>query len=381
MSAIVLDECMYQLYQAQECYKDYKEIEVFSEIFEAEDPKVKEQIETNNKATTGALGHIKKAAQAVLNTIRNLISSIGDFFRKRGMDEKERKAYEDFKKAAANDPELKNKKITVLDYRKFQAEYDQLLKETEEAEREIANNKDYPLDTLTEKITSWCGNAGKGLVVSVGCEAALNVASSSRDMANKILATLKTDEQMWNTLCDSIGEKEAKKFEKQITSLGKRVSLQNLKMKLKGTASKSVEEAFEKTLNSVEELAVGGATVARNVPANDPSKSGFSNKVAMAKGLVTHPGDTIKGAVKVGKNASMVQRAMGNEAIKKGVSTAVSASGEMNKSARNMWLDEHRPKKKRFKKPESYRDQSAKSAVLGEKDPNSTLSKVKGVVG
>lgn len=377
MGAMVMDECTYHLIKAQECLNMYEEIDSYSAIFEAEDPKVKAQQETNNKVTTGAFGHIRKAMQAILNTIKNLVASIGDFFRKRGMDDAERKAYDDFKAAAAKDPALKNKKITVLDFRKFNEEYQTLLAETEKAERELAKNKDYPLEALGKKVAEFCGNAGKGLVVSVGCEAALNVASSSRSMAKDLLASLQSDEKMWNTLCESVGEKEAKKFEKQLASLGKRCSLQHLKMRLKGTASKSVEDAFEKTLKSVEELCMGGALIGKNMPSNDPSKSSVGNAMNAAKALVSHPGDTISGAKKVAKNSDIVQRAMGNEQIKKGVQRAMDINSQSNKASREMWKNEHRPKKKLFKKKKDLRDQSTKDAILGKNDPNSLLNRVK----
>ena len=83
MSTIILDDCLFHLMEAQKCLDMYIDIDPFEEIFEATDPKTAVKLKTNAEAKSGALSHLKAAAQAVLNLIRNIISSIVDFFAKR----------------------------------------------------------------------------------------------------------------------------------------------------------------------------------------------------------------------------------------------------------------------------------------------------------
>ena len=132
MSTIILDDCLLYLYEAEKCLNEYKELDAYMEIFEAENPEVKEQVEKNEKAKSGAIENIKKAAKAVLDMIKKLIRTVGDFIEKRKLSVDERAAYEAFKEAAKKDPSLKNKKITVRNFKEIEAEYQKVLKELEE---------------------------------------------------------------------------------------------------------------------------------------------------------------------------------------------------------------------------------------------------------
>ena len=186
MSEVVLDECLYYLGEAEKYLSLYQEIDPFEEIFEAYSPETKLKVEQNNKAKTGVMGSITKACQAVLRMIQNIIDSIRDFFDKQKLDKKTREAYEAYKAKLATNPELKNKKFTVKDFTKMNQDYNKLLKEAENADRELAKGNEFSLDNLFKKITTFCGGVASGVTVSVGMEAALNMASSSREIANTI---------------------------------------------------------------------------------------------------------------------------------------------------------------------------------------------------
>lgn len=377
MSTIILDDCLFHLMEAQKCLDMYIDIDPFEEIFEATDPKTAVKLKTNADAKSGALSHLKAAAQAVLNLIRNIISSIVDFFAKRFTSKKQREAYENFKAACAKDPSLKNKQITIMDFRKFNKEYEKLLKEAEVADRALAEGKDYPVDDLIKKISSFCGGAAKGVVVTVGCEAALQFASSSTDAAQQILNTLKSDEKIQATLVDTIGKKETKRFEKQLAIFGKRTGLRRKIMQLKGYASTSFENAIENTLNQVEDLVSGAVGIAKTTPGNDPSKNSISNTVATVKGVLT--GDNlIDNAKKVLHGSNMVRRASGVDEIRQAVSSSMDVSSKTSKAAREQYKDAKRAEREaKHPKKAKIQDQSMQDSFFGRNDPNSTPSRAK----
>lgn len=377
MSTIILDDCLFHLMEAQKCLDMYIDIDPFEEIFEATDPKTAVKLKTNAEAKSGALSHLKAAAQAVLNLIRNIISSIVDFFAKRFTSKKQREAYENFKAACAKDPSLKNKQITIMDFRKFNKEYESLLKEAEAADRALAEGKDYPADDLIKKISSFCGGAAKGVVVTVGCEAALQFASSSTDAAHQILNTLKSDEKMQAMLVDTIGKKETKRFEKQLAIFGKRTGLRRKIMQLKGYASTSFENAIENTLNQVEDLVSGATGIAKSTPGNDPSKNSISNTVATVKGVLT--GDNfIDNAKKVLHGSNMVRRASGVDEIRQAVSSSMDISSKTSKAAREQYKDAKRAEREaKHPKKTKIQDQSMRDSFFGRNDPNSTPNRTK----
>lgn len=368
MNSIIIDDCLYHLMEAEKCMKDYQELDIYTEIFEATDPKTAVQLKRNEKAISGTTNHLKAAFNAIIQMIRNLISSITDFFQKRLMKDSERQAYEDFKAACKNNPELANKKITVMDFRKFNKEYEQLLAEAEDTDRKLATGQDTPVEEIIKKMTEFCGGAAKGAMTAVGCEVALNYASSSREAAQKMLNVLKTDEQVHQQIVDAIGKKEAKKFEKSMAALGKRATLRRKIMQMKGTASKSFEDAVLNTFKEVESIAKGASSVAGKLPANDPSKSKAGNLAATAKAVWQNKGEVVQAGKQIAKGSSLIQRVMGNEEINQGVKGAMDMSAKAQQAAREQYKDSvKKPKKKKFR----LEDQSMTDALLGRHDPNS----------
>ena len=228
-----MDACLYYLMEAEKYLAMYEEVSPYEEIFETYDPQTKIKVEQNEKAKTGIATSFHKALEWIKNAIKNLMDSLKDFINSRKLNAEQREAYEAFKRACAENPELKNKKVTVKDFTKFQKEYDALLKEAEAAERALAEERAFNTDELFNKMGAFCNNVKEGITVSISADAALNMASSSRQIAQSIYQTLKTDQALHDRLVNAIGEKNTKKFEKQVKSLGKRISLQRAVMKMK----------------------------------------------------------------------------------------------------------------------------------------------------
>lgn len=388
MSEVVLDECLYYLKEAEDFLNMYKELDPFEEIFEAYKPETQLKVDQNQKAKTGVMGSLSKACQAVITFIQNLIDSIKDFFEKRKLDHNARKAYEEFKAKCAKDPSLKHKKVTVKDFTKYNQEYEKLLAEAAEADEALAKGSELNLDTLFKKIKDFCGNTTKGIVVAVGMEAALNIASSSQEIAQNIYSSLSKDKALEEQLMQAVGKHETKKFERQMKSLGKRVSLHRLVMQMKGTYSKSVEEGISNTFETVWDIIGHAKNIANTTGDLDPDLAVKGNAIQRAKGTVSYIKNNFGTLVKDGggaavKGGDIAMRLMGNETIKQTAKDAYKAKSQMTKDARSEYQAKQKAAKARAKqaakdakKKKAIHQQSARDAFLASNDPNSLTYKV-----
>ena len=388
MSTIILDDCLLYLYEAEKCMNEYKEIDAYMEIFEAEDPEVKEQVMKNEQASAGAMANIKKAAKAVLDMIRKLMKSIRDFIDKRKLSADERAAYEQFKEAMKKDPSLKDKKITVRDFKELDREYNSLLKEIEAEERKAAAGKVGDAKVLGDKVAQFAKNAGKGAVTAVSAETALRLAATSTDVAKLMYNKLEKDEAAYQKLVDEIGEKQAKKVKKDLKSLTYGISLKRMKMQVTRTYSKSWAGAIASMGADMKQIATGIKTGDKKALAKGVIKQqgtlkkmagnkelgeidevvGFAGKVAAktaVKSAVSDVKDNVKGAIN-----DKAQKAAEKKAEK--VAAKAKAKGkEVPKKALNP--DNYNVMKK-FKRTHK---QGIVDAVLGTNDPNNPHAKSK----
>lgn len=384
MGEVVLDECLYYLREAENFLSMYHEIDPYEEIFEAYKPDVQLQVAQNEKAKTGVMGSLTKACQAVLNIIRNLIDSIKNFFAKRNLDAETREAYEAFKKKCAEDPTTKNKKITVMDFKKINGEYNQILSEAEKADKELAQGRELNLDNIFSKISGFCGDVVKGAGVAIGMEAALNMASSSQEIAKKIYESLQSDKALEDNLIKAVGKHETKKFESQMKSLSKRISLHRQIMKMKGTYSKSIEEAIDHTFSTVWDVVGHAKNIAKTREGVDPELAVKGNALQRAAGNVSYLGKNFGTLVKDGggaliKGGGLAKRLYGNETIRSTIKDTMKSNSESTKEARKMYRQEIKDEKKRAKaakKKKPLHAQSAMDSLLAKHDPDSMTRKV-----
>lgn len=284
----VMDESLYYLMLAQEALDEYIEIDTYAAIFEAESPNVKEQDAKNEAVANKTTSYLQKAIDAIISLGKSIIKAISNFLANLTMSSEERKEYEDFKKACKEDPSLKNKKVTVTDFRKMREEYEKLKIEVKEAEKALAAEKDFPLESLLNKIKGFASNAGKGVAVSVTAEAAVRLASSSKEMAQLLKSYVTSDTELMEGMKKTLGKHQTNKFKREINSLGKRISLKRAMMKLNGELATSLEGAVKDTFSKKGIFSI-------------LTRASGNKEVRTAVGTVG--ADTIVGAVKGGKMA------------------------------------------------------------------------------
>ena len=382
MNEILMDDSLYWLSEAQRYLDMIVDIDPYQEIFETYDPNVKLKVDQNEKAKTGVAGSLKKAIEAVKRICKNIMNSIKDFFEKRNLKEEERKAYDSFKAACAKNPELKNKKISVKDYRKFNEEYNNILEEARKADTALAEERAFNTQELFDRISGFTKGIASGAVASVGCDAALNMASSSREIANNIYASLKNDQALHDRLEAAIGKAETKRFEKQMKSLGKRVSLQRAIMKMKGTYSRSIDEALSNTYHNVIELATTAADTGTSIAKDntaDPRVSITGNvfqraaNTAKTVGAAAKNMDKIADTVKAANKTDIVRHLAGNKEVQSAAKAGIKGYNKSVKDARRTYKNQKKADRRRRLNAALWRtsDQSALDSLLGVNNPDS----------
>ena len=100
MSTVILDECLQNLFYAQEAMKEWIPMTDYEIIFEASENKATaEKVEKNEKTEAKTVGFVRKAIDAVIGMIKRIFGSITEFLRRCTMSGEEREAFEAFKNA------------------------------------------------------------------------------------------------------------------------------------------------------------------------------------------------------------------------------------------------------------------------------------------
>lgn len=339
-------EIGYYLEQADEALNRIVQVDSFSEIFEAGNPEVKEQIENNNEAKKDSQGFLSKAANALLNLFRNIKNSIQDLIYKTKLDKLQREAYDAFVAACKKDPSLKNKKIRVKDYRKICEEHDVILKEVEAADKAMSNGKNVDIEALKQKIANFGKGMGGAATTTLTIEALLNTASTNQAWARTAYTVLKSQEGLYQKLVDNIGEKQAKKTEKELKALSKRISLRKIWLNVTGRTYKDVYQAMAASLKSVKDVAVNGASLG-----NELMNATGTDIVAMStEGPIKRAGrkaimpikvagtvlkkDNRQKAWSVLKNKRMIDNFRGGQYVNNGLKSILSTKKDIEKAAR-----------------------------------------------
>ena len=308
MAKIILDDCLQALYEAELSMADYVELTSYQTIFFFFFPKVQAQQENNVEAEGKTENALIRAINLLIVMISSLINAIADFLRKLTMSSEERKSFDEFKAACASDPSLKDKKITVQDYRNVMAQYDAMIKQLEEGMRNAENMKESKFKELMKNATDCISQTVKSTGMIVTADAALKMAQSNITIAKIINRGLKSDLGIMETLERELGSaKAAKKYQKKIAGCSRKISLQRLIVKFKKKEYDCAKDACAAAVNDLKSVATG--RVWKNVSMTkhliDNENTGKVIKTAANAG---------KGAIKIGaKGASMAVKEIIND--------------------------------------------------------------------
>ena len=119
---------------------EYIPVSEYAAVFEADNPDVQKTEENNAKVAEKGDGAIVKVLKAIKRIVVNVITSIKNFFDKAKLSAEQKQAYEIFKKACAENPDFKNKKITVRAWQEIEKRGAELHAEGEKLLRAEAEN-------------------------------------------------------------------------------------------------------------------------------------------------------------------------------------------------------------------------------------------------
>lgn len=256
MAEYVLDEYLSSLYKLELLMEDYVELSDYQILFEADNPDVSQQMQKNANIQKESGGLLTKAVNGILSLIRSIIDSIKNFFQELFMGNNENILYNQFREACAKDPTLKNKKVTVNDYKAAMKAYDEKITEID---RELQKSANQP--TASQELIDSCmgmiksGVAASGAVVT--SEIALNMAYNNIAIAKSLQKALNDENAVMMALQKNLGEKEAKRFKKDIESLTKKFSLHKIKVQLMQKKYDSLQQCITGTLQQISGLTKG----------------------------------------------------------------------------------------------------------------------------
>ena len=209
MNSIMVDECIQNLFYAQEAMKEWVPLSDYDIIFEAsKDSKIAETVAKNEEVETKATNFVQKAINAVITLIKKVYGMIKEFIDRCTMSGSEREAFNAFRKAIAEDPTLKDKKVTVSDFRKINKTYDDLINEIDAAIRAVKTNESHPVDDLVKKVTDFTKGTVTAASVIVSADLAIKLADSNVTAAKALSKLLNDQEKIMEGLSKSLGEKQ-----------------------------------------------------------------------------------------------------------------------------------------------------------------------------
>lgn len=245
---------MHELKVLVEGYEEFTEYEI---IYEANKPDVSKQMQKNANIKTESGGIIKRAIQAIQKIISNVISSIQNFFDELTMGKDERAAFEQFQQEIRNHPEFAKKKITVKDFRTISKKYDDMIAEVQgEIKTCMATNKP-PSQELYEKGMNFLKSGVTATGAILLTEVAVKAARSNLGMAQLIKKQLNDENIIMKKLNETLGEKEAKKFKKEISKDAKLIGFHRLLVNLFAKKYDSLKDCITDTFSQVHELSQG----------------------------------------------------------------------------------------------------------------------------
>lgn len=257
MKTIVFDECLAGLYEAQLAMNDWIDISPYALIYEADTPVVQKALQNNNQVQQKAESGLMKAINGIINLIKRVTSSIQDFIQRMFMSKDQKTAFDNFREACKSDPSLRDKKITVADFNKISKEYDSYINEVDNAIRAEAAGQTTAADELVGRVTSFLANAGKHAGIVVAASVAEKMAADKLYVARRMATQLTNESVAMEQLREAVGNKQAKKIQKNIQRMGKRFSLHRAKVHLLHGKSQSMIEAVQKTGDELSNLLHG----------------------------------------------------------------------------------------------------------------------------
>lgn len=284
------DPCLSYLYEAQLISNKYKPVNELQLLLESGDD---DTLVANDEVVKKSKSALQKACEAIQTLIKNIIGSIKNFIDKSKLNAEDKQKFDEFLKSIQSDPELRNKKVTVADWKTYNKEYDEILKDVDHA----INDSDKMSDEMANKVISNINDKLKKVSVKVATGAATVVsmdiarklADSSRTSAKIIGDLLESENGILDHLSKTVGTRGAKNFQNQIKNDGRLISFRRLKVKILNKKYDSAKDCFSASMKGIKDVTKLKPTLGNIDLVRDTVRVGSPDKnpdLVIAKGAI-----------------------------------------------------------------------------------------------
>lgn len=224
-----MDVCTGYFHEIDVLLENYQELPLYQEIFEVADPEVGAVSAKNADIEEQSTNLLQKAINTIREIFKKIKEMVKTIFTWFGVSKDEKVAYQEFLKQCKADPELAKKKVTIRDFRKINAEYENTLKQYEnqykqekDKEAELRPNLITDAQNALNNIKKKAGNILAAEAASFTVETALTYAKACKENAATVDFMLEFDMGLLDEIEKELGKKETKKFKKKIKMLQSR---------------------------------------------------------------------------------------------------------------------------------------------------------------
>ena len=222
-------------------------------LFEAEDNEKVAKIANDNAANKEkSESMFSKAIASLKALINKIIDSIKNFMAYMGLSKDQKALYKEFREKVKNNPEFRNKKVTVKVYEGIQEAYSTAIKNAENAYKNIKDNE---ADARKEQVAKALDNAKdnvKYVTKSVSLGALCKMIDDNEAFARNLESAIMMDRMTVNKLEETYGKKGMKKIDDHIYVKTHKLGL--FKVGLKAIIIKARQKEVEYVGDSLKEL-------------------------------------------------------------------------------------------------------------------------------
>ena len=257
---VFLDDCLQNIFYAQEAMKEWIPITEYEILFESGISKdVKDKIAKNEDTANKSTGFLQKAINAVIRLISSITYPLRELIARFSLNGEEKKAFDRYKAAMERNPKLKNRRISVLDFKKTTKNYDGMLHEIDQRIKAVDADPNHSIEDIVHKATQFLGRTAGVATVIVGTELALKMANSNVEMAQNLSNLLNNESTIMKSISNSLGNRDATRFKKKIDVAAKNTQLHQLKVKIFRQKYDSLQDCVQSISNAFKGMDWGTA--------------------------------------------------------------------------------------------------------------------------
>ena len=186
----------------------------FQSMFEAEETTAaNDSSETKEKMSTGFFATLKKAYDAMIKKLKEIVEAVKKFFREKFASKEAKRQVAELQKKIDENPELKGIKVTIDDYDKINKIYQEAEKKAQEAYNK-AEQKDVDPDSFQgtlQTIKDYVTKALPTAVASIGLVAAAAVAARFAGVVNETISAANEGLSSLEKSASELGKGSSKK--------------------------------------------------------------------------------------------------------------------------------------------------------------------------